>query len=451
MIKPAVLTLSILGAAALGGYYLFDDSPSAEQEVLATAVDPLTLAENCETFAKKNPRKELPSICTEGLAYDYSETLGESITNTTYTKQSTTSGTPIPVPTPTPAPSPTPVPSPTPIPGPPFANAPACPPEVHNNREFHTLWNSEIGCHYDHHHGDDPRELDDVLGDDVFEKMGGEISYPWQTFSTVGYENDLKHAGYFWHARKDIPCTGSGPCITAFRTLVHQHPTGRDATVRYHSYVFEAKTSDDGYLMLGGWVDFGDLHSPEGNVILNVIGNHDSRAGNGAGRHKQHSPNSGSIIWYGASQVRVDENYPRGFVTLSSTIQDSWDVTDPSDPAKFDDYVCHNRVAAGRCRSNATTLRPHLIAINMIRDFNAVIDTNGDGRSDYSGYADRYGRPVASGTVCSSYSVDCAPMILRNLKTGQNYPTANSHTANSFREYDIYFGNQSSGWNQPIP
>lgn len=395
-------------------------------------ISPEIMRQKCTQFQKRFPTRRLPNICINFVGR------GE---------------TPVPTPTPTPQPQPNPAPEPTPAPQPgqPYPAAPACPPELHDKRKFHTLWDAEHGCHYDHHHGDNPHELDVVLGTDLFTKMGGDISYPWQTYSTTGLENDLKHAGYFWHVRKDIPCEdANSACITAFRTLVHQHPTGRDATVRYHSYVFEAQTSDGGYFLLGGWVDFGDLHAPEGTVVVNVDGNHDSRAGNGAGRHKQHSPTHGGIIWYGASQVRVDENYPRGFVTLSSTIHDAWDITDPQDPAKFDDYVCYGLVSAGNCRSNATVLRPHLIAINMIRDFDTIIDSDRNGRADFSGYADRYGRPLANSS-CTEYSPDCAPLIMRNLQTGHNYNTANSHTANSFREHDIYFGNQSAGWNRPIP
>lgn len=421
----ATITVAIVSIA--GASKAFAQTSAANFELLHS---------KCHSYQEKYPTRKLPSICV-------------SVMNHHPTQQPAPS--PIPQPVPTPTPNPTPTPSPTPQPGQPYANAPACPSEAHSKREFHTLWNSELGCHYDHHHGDDPHVLDEVLGEDIYSKMGGSISYPWQTFSAAGLENDLKHAGYFWHVRKDIPCESDSACITAFRTLVHQHPTGRDATVRYHSYVFEAQTSDNGYILMGGWVDFGDLHAPEGTIVENVIGNHDSRAGNGAGRHKQHSPTNGNLIWYGASQVRVDENYPRGFVTLSATIHDAWDITNPNDPAKFDDYICYGLVPAGSCRSNATTLRPHLIAINMINDFNSVIDVDSNGRSDYSGYADRYGRPVTTGATCSNYSVDCSPMILRNLEIGHNYNTANSHTANSFRDHDIYFGNQSAGWNQPIP
>lgn len=451
-----IFTLLFLGLSiGFGSYHLYN-TYSLNPNVLSSSIDPVLLAAKCNEYALQNPGKQLPNVCHDiGLGGTSSPT-----PTSTIVPSPEPSGTPVPSPSAGsggPTTSPTPSSSVVPQPGQPYADAPACPPEVHNKRKFHTLWNQERGCHYDHHHGDNPHELDSdsTFGTSLYAKMGGadiDISYPWQTFSDAGLENDLKHAGYFWHVRKDIPCTKGDPCITAFRTLVHQHPTGRDATVRYHSYVFEAKTSDGGYFLLGGWVDFGDLHSPEGTVIVDVQGNHDSRLGNGAGRHKQHTPTTGSIIWYGASQIRVDENYPRGFVTLSSTISDAWDKTDPNDPARSDDYICYGLVPIGRCRINATTLRPHLISINMIRDFDAIIrDPSDSQRASFDGYADRYGRPLAPGHGCTSYSENCAPMVMRNLRLGYNYQTADSHTALSFRDYDIYFGNLSAGWNQPVP
>jgi hypothetical protein len=347
----------------------------------------------------------------------------------------------------------------------PYPGAPLCP--SHDPRVYHSLWDSARGCHYDHHHGDDPHALDDLLGTDLFAKMGGEISYPWQTSSQAGLENDLKHAGYFWHVRRDIPCDGvPSPCISAFRVLVHQHPTDRDATVQYHSYAFEFRTSDGGYGLFGGWADFGDLHAPEGTVVLNVPDNHDSYRGGGAGRHKQHAveggPRAPSFIWYGASRgLPPGQNGPRGFVTLSVSIQDPWDWTDPANPSRTDDYVCHGHVSADACRSNGTNMRPHLMGFNVDTRF-PFIDADGNGQVDFEGYADRYGQPYPDGGGCSAYGVDCAPVVMRGLRYGYNYETADVATALSSRDHDIYFcngapcaprdrGARSSGWSQPVP
>ena len=165
-------------ASGIGSYFLYH-TYSSPPTVLSSATDTVLIATQCNEYAQTYPGKKMPKVCA-GI------TPGPS----------TPTGTSAPTPGST-----------TPQPGQPYADAPACPPSVHDKRKFHSLWNAELGCHYDHHHGDNPHELDSILGTDLFAKMGGDISYPWQTFSTAGLENDLKHAGYFWHVRKDIPCT----------------------------------------------------------------------------------------------------------------------------------------------------------------------------------------------------------------------------------------------------
>lgn len=372
-----------------------------------------------------------------------------------------TEATPVPAtetagPTDTPAatdtPEPTPTTGPTPtVPVPPtatavagvapFPGAPLC--GGHNNRAYHGLWNEFDACHFDHQHGDNPHDLDAVLGTDLYTRMGGEISYPWMTFSAAGQENDLKHAGYIWHVRTGIPCEGvPSPCITDFRALVHQHSV-LDSAVQYHSYVFEAATSDGGYVFFGGWVDFGDLHVPEGNIVVNAPDNHDSTACTGAGRHKQHQAGGApQIIWYGASRQTMDCG-PRGFITLSSTIHDAFTYTNPN-TGGAGPYACWPAVG---CTANATLHRPHLIALNMIARWPFIY---ANGRANWEGYADRYGL-LHETSECAAYSADCAPVVFRNLQQGWHYRTANSATAGSFHEHDIFFNGQSSGWSQPVP
>lgn len=331
-------------------------------------------------------------------------------------------------------------PPPVPEPIAPFPEAPLC--AIHDVRAYHGLWDAALGCHYNHHHGDDPRVTDDLFGPSLFSLMGGEISHPWQTFSDAGYENDLKHAGYFWHVRRDLPCPSRG-CITDFRVLVHQHPSGRDAAVRYHSAVFEANVLDrqtgrPGYIQVPGmWVDFGDLHI-DGVPVLDVPGN-----GN---RHKQHtSATRGAtpqIIWYGASQQTLEGR--QGFVRVSTSIHDVWDFTSLADPSASDDFVCW---PDPRCRANATVLRPHLLTVSIPFQVRAVVDPDGDGIADWTGWTDRYGA-IASG--CGSPSLDCVPVMMRGIHVEVNYE-CEAVCGQSFRDHDIYFLGRPSGWSQPVP
>lgn len=330
----------------------------------------------------------------------------------------------------------------------PYESAPACP--THNNRVFHTLWNPVDGCHYDHHHGDNPHELDSLFGTSLYSLMGGEISHPWQTFSDAGPENTLKHAGYFWHVRRDLqPAPGQAGYIKAFRLLVHQHPSGRDAEVRFHSGVFEGLVVDtatgaEGYIQIPGmWIDFGHLLI-DGRRVLDVGMEAEP------GRHKQHvSSGTPQIIWYGASRATETPDrrgrIPRGFVSISTSVHDTWDYTSPSNPSGFDDLVCFGNP---RCQANATLLRPHLIGVQIPRVTLPFVDADGDGIANWTGYTDRYGAPV---TGCAAASLDCVPVTLRNIRTSVETYSCDQQCEGSYRDYDIYFNGRTSGWSQPVP
>lgn len=328
----------------------------------------------------------------------------------------------------------------------PFAGAPLCP--THNNRAWHGLWDASRGCHYNHQHGDNPHDVDDLFGTSLFGLMGGEISHPWQTFNAEGFENNLKHAGYFWHVRRNLPPQdGQTSWISAFRILVHQHPTGRDAPVRFHSGVFEAITTDTsgerGYIQIPGmWIDFGHL-LVNGQTVLDV--GQDAEPG----RHKQHvDSGTPQIIWYGASRATADPDrrgrVDRGFVSVSTSVHDAWDFTTAANPGGSDDFVCFPNP---RCRANATMLRPHLIMVHLRRPVQDMVDADGDGIANWRGYTDRYGVPVQG---CTRASLDCVPVTITNIRTGVDY-VCDRECAASYRDHDIYFGGQTSGWSQPVP
>lgn len=327
----------------------------------------------------------------------------------------------------------------------PYPTAPLCP--THDTRAWHGLWNAVDGCHYDHQHGDDPKAVNDLFGTSLFDLMGGEVSHPWQTFSAAGYENDLKHAGYFWHVRRDLPPAPGqvGPWIRAFRLLVHQHPTGRDAAVRFHSGVFEALMSDGGRIQIPGmWVDFGHLLVDGVRVI-------DEGLTAEPGRHKQHgSSGAPQIIWYGASEAThtpdAQGRIPRGFATISTSVHDVWDHTSASNPSSTTDYACYPNPA---CRANATLLRAHLIGVQVHPSLRALVDPDGNGVADWSGYTDRYGVPVAG---CAAPSLDCVPVTMSGISTlVDSYSCGDAVCGAQYRDYDIYFSGRTSGWSQPVP
>jgi hypothetical protein len=344
----------------------------------------------------------------------------------------------------------------------PYQGAPLC--ASHDNRAWHSLWNAEQGCHYDHQHGDNPRALDDLFGTSLFDLMGGTISHPWQTFSDAGVENDLKHAGYFWHVKRDLPCpqaTVSAPgCLTAFRLLVHQHPSGRDVPVRFHSATFEGQvrnvaTGAIGYIQIPGmWVDFGHLVF-NGSLALGI----DVGASAEPGRHRQHSSGGTNGIWYGATKAThvadAQGRIARGFLSISTSVHDLWDSTEAHDFGNFLDYACTRQFGISptdtRCRSNGTQLRPHLIVVNGHAGRLAlpVVDPDGNRIINWTGYFDRYGVPQQAG-VCGTASLDCVPVSIQNVSVDVNY-VCEQVCGQLFTDHDIYFGNRTAGWSSPRP
>ena len=163
----------------------------------------------------------------------------------------------------------------------------ACTEAEHASNKWHTLVNTDAGCHYDHHHGDDPNYVNDVFGTPGgwFNSPGQSISYPWQTFpaqtrdeSNAAYlgtgrmENEAKHEAYYWVVRRDQPCnTGNGQfCVKDFRVQFHGMMVGAGAGTRWHSMSAEVRACENvndlstcGIVRTGGWMDHGRLFVPE--------------------------------------------------------------------------------------------------------------------------------------------------------------------------------------------
>jgi len=374
------------------------------------------------------------------------------------TAEPTPSQDPGPTAEPSPTPEPTPEPSPTPeptstlepleaatldapqemIPGPPYPEAPLCP--DHDPRTYHALWDSARGCHYDHHHGDDPHAVDDIFGTDYYSWAGGSISYPWQTVNTQTgcLENDCKHNGYIWLVRRDQPCQSAYThgCVVAFRALVHAMPSAHDTSVRYHSAWLEALVcrEDDpsvcGIFRSGGWQDTGDLSIDRTRVIdypnsFNRIKLHYLTIGN-----------SHSGTWYAGSPGGQEQR--GGMWSVAVELGDMWGPLDPADPSRVQYYCTDPSVD---CRWNGSTYQPHNIAVGFPPRFRRLVDPDGNRVADYRGYADRWGTPVSG---CTTVGLDCVPLIFEHVPLGYDY-----QGRFDYREYDVLFGRQTSGWLQP--
>lgn len=327
----------------------------------------------------------------------------------------------------------------------PYAGAPAC--ATHNNRAYHGLWNYNLGCHYDHIHGDNPHSVDDIFGTGYYTIAGGEISYPWQTLS----ENAVKHTSYKWIVRRDLPCpqTQGGDCITAFRAQVHADMF--NVVSDYHSFSLEAKVclnlepSNCGIIRWGGWQYMGDLKIDD----LLVYDRQDPPNLPTNQRIEQIHAASLSdprqVSWYGINpgpaHVRVIHRTHDawGFYPLPATRPMTTTMT-------LDSYQFFCQADAPDCYSNASKISPDQVFIEpgWIR---STIDADKNFIADYTGYVDRYGAIVSG---CTAISLDCIPIAFEHvpLPWGAyfNFRVPFVDSAPQTRDYDIYLNGHPSGW-----
>jgi hypothetical protein len=304
-----------------------------------------------------------------------------------------------------------------------FSDYPLC--KNHNASSWHSLIDSDNGCHYDHEHKHDPEQVDEVFGK-VGEWAGFQdsISYPWHTPN----ENEMKHEMYGWVVRTDIPRHGEGIYIKDFRLQYHATSANPDILTRYHSYSLEAQIcnqqGDCGVVRTGGWVDFGALNVKvyEDGEYYECLIAEDPQTCTDSSRRKIHyrlklDPNvltnetKAEFFWYGSAFPMTGYKGPlRTQIALATA--DSWINVDPQDPSK-NEFFCPNF----DCEKNGSTIQAHVVSIRIPeKDREIDFDPDNGGFSTYSGYTDRFGRIVES---CESVSLDCIPVELENVPQGQ--------------------------------
>lgn len=184
------------------------------------------------------------------------------------------------VPTITLPPTETLVPSPTSVSIEPYIDAPAC--ESHSNSEFHTLWNYDVGCHYDHEHGQNPftQQVESFFpGFDLYELLGWvQIGH---TNPSSPMENTHKHGGFKW----DVVVPAPNGCTIGFESgevaidasVIQYHAFG-DYSIEFESRVHSVSAlmrqcksstpSDKGYIYVVQHVDYGQRVSGyQGHII----------------------------------------------------------------------------------------------------------------------------------------------------------------------------------------
>jgi hypothetical protein len=297
-----------------------------------------------------------------------------------------------PVPTVTPSPSPTPTQSPN-------ASVPLC--VNHDPTAWHSLYNAADNCRYDHEHKQDPSAVNDIFGPVGALYGGQEISYPWQTFSTAGTENDLKHGGYGWLVTRDMGCSSaySDGCLTDFRVQYHAIMSAHGAVTRFHSFWLEARGCREdnpdrcGIIRTGGWADYGELRV-DGQHIPLPVDPTESVPGRRVHHYNKGNKNFGT--WYGNNRMAV--------VALQTPRM--WGLINPDNP-----FELHLFCPDLECKNNNSQMQAHIIGFRI----SSKLDTDGDGLVTYQGYTDRYGNLI---TGCTSVGLDCVPLEIIDMPVG---------------------------------
>jgi len=338
---------------------------------------------------------------------------------------------PVPTDTPDPEPSDTPDPEPSDTPEPeptdPASDIPLCP--DHDSNAWHPLYDAERECHYDHEHKDDPREVDDIFGP-VGDLYGGqELSYPWQTFSDAGTENELKHGGYGWLVRRDMGCYSEyqDGCLTDFRVQFHAIMSAHGATTRFHSYWLEARGCHEdnpdrcGIIRTGGWVDYGRLVNDGEHVELP---NDPERPNPSIRLHYNTTGNSSFATWYGQNRI--------GLVGLQTSR--TWGLVNSNDP-----YQLHLFCPDYQCRNNGSTMEAHAIGF-FLSGRMSRLDTDGDGFITYEGYTNRSGEIVEG---CTEIGLDCVPLQIIDMPVADyQYRDGRHGLADGRADYDTSPGGE---------
>ena len=334
----------------------------------------------------------------------------------------------------------------------PYPDAPLCPDTgaAHNNHQFHTLWDGDRGCHYDHEHGQNPftpAVAAAFPGFDLLALLGG--AGVGHTNPSSPMENTHKHGGFKWNVQLATPenCAGfEGSTFGANASVVQYHAFGDQAIEhesRIHSTVAlvrqcsAANPSDYGYVFVVQLQDYGQRIVPyQGTVVAypnQPVPNFDSRLGpylstDCVGAVVQCRVSLADVVshhrdadsfWTSKPPFRLS-NSGSSLFQLLFRVRDSYRLfrwSDQTHPFTYDwlcssdDGLTYNPVG---CRYTNSTTQVHEIAgsIPAAWDNLAGFDTDTRvGRVTAQGYVTRFGNLNAACTAPST-DTDCFPIKL---------------------------------------
>jgi hypothetical protein len=387
----------------------------------------------------------------------------------------------------------------------PYPSAPLCPDSgpAHDNHIFHTLWDGQRGCHYDHEHGQSPftqAVADAFPGFDLYDLLGH--MGVGHTNPSSPMENMHKHGGMKWQVNVPAPngCEigFEGGTVAVSAAAIQYHNFG-DYAIEFESRVHSAvallrqcKPSDPGdfgYIYTVQHIDYGQrIAGYQGDVIpypdrpqpgfpsgqapyfsVNCIGRAVPACGNLTTRQAIVDANQNvNAVWTSKSASRIAPSGSPLFALLFR-VRDTYQIFDWSDavyPFTFL-WLCSadggaTYAASPGCRYNNSTSTVHEVqgTIPASWDNLAGFDTDSRvGRITAEGFTTRFGT-LALG--CIEVGIDCHPIKMVQAFVGF-YSTelsadkvGNPTPANT-PERDIYFcggqvcaegdqGSVSSGW-----
>lgn len=379
----------------------------------------------------------------------------------TFTATVTPTRTSTPTPTFTPTITPTATMTATPTPTtqaniPAYAGAPLC--AQHDPSVWHSLWNSQLGCHYDHEHGANPNAMASYLISgtaitygNIEAYTGVQLGYLWQTTG----ENTYKHTGYHILSAVNLPCeqqnylympANQRKCVRSFRIVAHVDHATREGIGRFHSFSAEVEGCNRNYtvcgiIRTGGINDTGDAHAPYKTTCVEPLGsNRPPCPPADVWEYQKHNPPywaftltadaqrnlsngylcrnvscrnlpSNLMVWENLSADRTPsignrEGSANLLLHMNLRTYNAAAAYDPTD--RTFKFVC----PTGNCMATGDAIYPYAVAFEV-----PSWAANAQGIVNYTGYTDRAGRIDRTGR-CTAVAVECVPLEIKNLQPG---------------------------------
>jgi hypothetical protein len=342
----------------------------------------------------------------------------------------------------------------------PYPSAPVC--VDHDTSVFHTLWNEDFGCHYDHEHGTNPftSSVNSTFPDFDLYALLGNVQMG-HTNPSSPMENTHKHGGFKWDIMLDNPhgCVGGfeGAAYCISSAVIQYHNFG-DYSMEMEAHLHSASAlikicrpatpTDCGYMYTVQHEEFGQRITPYQGTVISYPDNFVPAYGSGFGQYfsidcvddilptiAQCRP---SIIFITSRKIAVNSVWtskptsstplaprPPGskILKILFRVRDLYQVFDWNDstyPFTFR-FLCGDATynPAG-CRYNNTTSKVHELAGTIPTAWDNLdgFDTNPIvGRITADGFTDAFG---TLNPACVIAGEGCFPIRLVNMFVG-NY------------------------------